>query len=147
MPPWIRQYFKPFIYEFCNTCNPPAGQRGRVPLSPIFFSFMQFGEKMTKTRMHSRRMHTGRSLTIFGGGCTWSGGVPGLGGCTWSWGVYLVLWGVPGLGGVPGLWGVYLVLGGVPALGGCTWSWGVYMVLGDVPALGGCLLLGGCTSS
>ena len=45
-----------------------------------------------KTRMHSSRMPTGRSLSV-SGGCTWSrgvylvwGGVPGLGGCTWSGG-------------------------------------------------------------
>ena len=44
------------------------------------------------------------------GGCTWSGGVPGLG-------VYLV-------------WGVYLVPGVVPGLGGCTWSRGMYLVWG-----------------
>ena len=57
------------------------------------------------TRMHSSRMRTGRSLTVFRrlllrGGCTWSwggvvrGGVPGPGGA--------VVRGVPGHGGVPG---------------------------------------------
>ena len=57
--------------------------------------------------MHSSRMRTGRSLTVFrslqpGGGV----------------GVYLVM------GGVPGRRGVYLVTGGVPGCGGCTWSQG-----------------------
>ena len=103
---------------------------------------------INSTRMHSSRMRTGRSLTVFrslqpggvpGPGGTWSrGGVPGpggvylvLGGCTWSWG------GVTGPGGVylvPG--GVYLVPGGVPGPGGvylvpggCTWfQGGVYLV-------------------
>ena len=74
--------------------------------------------------MHSSRMRTGRSLTVFRslqpgggggvpgpGGGTWPGGVPGPGGCTWS------------RGGVPGPGGVYLVPGGVPgSKGGCTWS-------------------------
>ena len=70
-------------------------------------------------------------------GCTWSGGVPGLGrylvqagtwsgggctwsggrGCTWSqggaWSRGDLFWGVPGLGGT---WS------GVPGPGGCTWS-------------------------
>ena len=103
--------------------------------------------------MHSSRMRTGRSLTVFrslqpGGvylvpGGTWSwGGVPGPGGGTWSQGgvpgpggVYLVPGGrgvylVPGGRGVylvPG--GVYLVLGGYLVPGG-TWSQGVYLALG-----------------
>ena len=65
--------------------------------------------------MHSSRMRTGRSLSLFreGGVCTWSVGgvylVPG--GCTWSR-------------------GVYLVRGGVPGPGGCAWSGGVYLVPG-----------------
>ena len=83
--------------------------------------------------MHSSRMRTGRSLTVF-----WSlllgGGVPSPWGCTWSCGVYLVLGGVPGPGGctwsggapgpggVPGLGGVYLVFGG-----------GGYLVPGGTP--------------
>ena len=74
--------------------------------------------------MHSSRMRTGRSLTVFrslqpGGGGTWSGGV------------YLVR------GGVPGPGGVYLVPGG------CTWSQGgVPGPGGGVPGPGG-----GCTWS
>ena len=94
-------------------------------------SDLLYGEWYTEylhfvTRMHSRRMRTGRSLTVFRrlllgggvpgpgggylflGGCTWSGGVPGLGGCAWSRG------GVPGPGG-----SVCLVPGCV-----CTWSGG-----------------------
>ena len=71
--------------------------------------------------MHSSRMHTGRSLAVFGG-------------CTWSWGV-LFLGGVLPLGGVcsgvcvprwaPGWaprWGVCSQLGGVLPAGGHTWS-------------------------
>ena len=118
--------------------------------------------------MHSSRMRTGRSLTVFRslqpgeGVCTWLGGVPGPGGglCLVPGG-YLVLGGVPGpRGGVPGpggcTWswggvpgpgwvpgpgGMYLVLGGVPGPWGCTWSRGVYLVRG-VPGPGG-----GCTWS
>ena len=102
--------------------------------------------------MHSSRMRTGRSLTVFQslqpggvylvlggvylvpeGGCTWSGGVPGpggvylVGGCTWSRGGGWCTWsrgGVPGPGG-----GVYLVPGG------CTWS------RGGVPGPGGVYLV------
>ena len=71
--------------------------------------------------MHSSRMRTGRSLTVFRslqpggvylvrGGVRGPGRVPGLGGCTWSGGVYLV-------------WGVYLVRGGGTwSREGCTWS-------------------------
>ena len=86
-----------------------------------------------KTRLHSSRMRTARTLTISPsmlcsggvpglgggvylgpGGCTWSGGgVPGPGGCTWSQG-----------GGVPG------------PRGGCTWSRGG----GGVPGPGGYLV-------
>ena len=88
--------------------------------------------------MHSSRMRTGRSLTVFRslqpGGCTWSGGVPGPGGCTWSQG------GVPGLGGMYLVWG-YLVLGG------CTWSRGVYLVRGGYLVPGGCTWSGVCTWS
>ena len=76
---------------------------------------------MKKTRMHSSRMRTGRSLTVF-----WSlllgGGVPSPWGCTWSWGVYLVLGGVPGPRGCTWSWGVP-GRGGTWS-GGCTWSWG-----------------------
>ena len=95
--------------------------------------------------MHSSRMRTGRSLTVFrglllrGGGvtCLVRGGVP-----AWSrGGVYLVwegvpAWsrgGVPGLGGyLPGPGGVYLVRGVyLPGLGG----WGcTCLVLGGVPS-------------
>ena len=116
------------------------------------------------TRMHSSRMRTGRSLTIFqslllrrvylvpgggtwSGGCTWSQGVPDLGdvpgpgwggtwsGCTWS------QWGVPGPGGCTWSWGctwsqgVYLVPGVYLVLGG-----GGYLVWGGVPGPGGCLV-------
>ena len=121
-----------------------------------------------KTRMHSSRMHTGWSLTVFRGqllpGGTWSsrgvpawswgrgGGVylPGSGGCTWSEGgeCTCLVWGctclVPGRGMyLPGpRWGVYL-----PGPGGCTYLVpGVYLVWGEggVPAWsGGCLVPGG----
>ena len=66
---------------------------------------------------------------VWGEGCTWSGGVPGLGGVHGPRGVYLVwgcTWsqgGVPCPGGVPGPGGVYLVWG-VPGPGG------VYLVPG-----------------
>ena len=127
----------------------------------------------TITRMHSSRMRTGRSLTVFrslqpGGGGTWSGGggtwSRGGGGCTWSGGgvpgpgmVYLVRGGVPGPGGCPWsgggcTWsggGVHGP-GGVPGPGGCTWSRGgvpgprgVYLVRG----VGGTWSRGGCTWS
>ena len=110
---------------------------GKNPVMEIF-----------RTRMHSSRMRTARSLTVSPsmlciGGCTWSQGVcvPGPGGCTCSqggtlyggWGgVYLVLGGVPGPGGVCLVlgvcaWsrGVNLVPRGVYLVwGGCTWSWG-----------------------
>ena len=68
--------------------------------------------------MHSSRMRTGRTLTVFRsllfpGGCLFRGGtclVPG--GCVWSRGVYL-----PGRGGVWSRGGTCLVLGGE-----CAWS-------------------------
>ena len=93
--------------------------------------------------MHSSRMRTGRSLTVFQilqlggvpgtrgvylvlvgvylvrgvpgpGGCTWSRGVPGPGvGCTWFPGGVPGQGGVPGPGGVPRPGGVYLVPGQV----------------------------------
>ena len=102
------------------------------------------------TRMHSSRMRTGRSLTVFrslqpGGvylvpGGTWSGGVylfpggvPGPRGCTWSGGVYLVPGGTWSRG-VYLVWGVYLV----PGAGGCTWFWGVYLVPRGVYLVRGC---------
>ena len=79
--------------------------------------------------MHSSRMRTGRSLTVFrslqpgGVYLVPGGGVPGPGGCTWS-------------GGVPGPRGVYLVPGGLYLVpGGCTWSWG------GVPGPGGMYLV------
>ena len=71
--------------------------------------------------MHSSRMRTGRTLTVFRGGCLvrgvylpgrGGGGVSGSGGCTWSRGVWS--W-----GGVSGRGGV-CAQGGVPGLGGCT---------------------------
>ena len=78
--------------------------------------------------MHSSRMRTGRSLTVFRslqpGGCVPGPGVPGPGG------VYLVRGGTWSRGGVPGARGGYLVPGG------CTWSRGgvgVYLVWGGVP--------------
>ena len=92
--------------------------------------------------MHSSRMRTARTATIWGE-CTCRGGVPGPGGCSWSRG------GVPVPGGVPGPWGTWS-RGGVPGPGGaagpggCTWSWGgswswgVYLVPGGVPGPGGC---------
>ena len=103
--------------------------------------------------MHSSRMHTTHALTVSpsmlcAGGCTWSGGVPGLGvEGTWSQGG-----GVPGLGVVPGpggapgpggtwSWGMP-GLGGVPGPGGRTWSWEC-LVLGGVPGPGGVCLVWG----
>ena len=84
--------------------------------------------------MHSSRMRTGRSLTVFRS--LQPGGVPGPGGG------YLVGGGVPGPGGgVPGPGGVYLVPGGVPGPGGCTWSRGVYLVPGGVPGPRGVYLV------
>ena len=77
------------------------------------------------TRMHSSRMRTGCSLTVYcsvlpGG---WGGGgvLLGLGGA-WSWGVLL------------GLGGFSLVRGGSP------WSGGVSLVLGGVCLVRGVLL-------
>ena len=83
--------------------------------------------------MHSSRMRTGRSLTVFrslllpGGGDLVCRGVylPGPGGCTWSGGVYL-----PGTEGGGG--GTCLVWGGWVCTwsGGCTslvWGGGVYL--------------------
>ena len=99
--------------------------------------------------MHSSRMRTGRSLTVFRS-LQPGGGVPGPGGVYLvPGGVYLVLGGVPGPGGCTWSQGVYLVLGGVPGPrglylvpGGCTWSWG------GVPGPGGCVPgPGGCTWS
>ena len=58
------------------------------------------GAFFSKTRMHSSRMLTGRSLTA-----CWRGGLPGPGGSAWSWGVCLVPGGLPGLGGVSGTGG------------------------------------------
>ena len=90
--------------------------------------------------MHSSRMRTGRSLTVFrslqpGGGVYL---VPGGGVYLVRGGVYLVRGGCTwSRGGVPGPGGVYLVPGGVY----CTWSWGgVYCTWsrgGGVPGPGG----------
>ena len=107
--------------------------------------------------MHSSRMRTGRSLTVFrslqpggvylvpGGGCTWS-----LGG-TWSGGgVYLVPEGCTWSQGGTWSWGGTWSQGGVPGLGGCTWSrrgvpdpGGGTWSRGDVPGPGGCTSSGG----
>ena len=114
---------------------------------------------IVKTRMHTSRMRTGRSLTVFGGGVylpgpgggvpAWSRGgctclVPGGCTCLVPVGVYLPgpRGGVPAWsgGGVPA-WSQ----GGVPGPGGwCTWSGGctclvlkggcTCLVLGGVPA-------------
>ena len=98
--------------------------------------------------MHSSRMRTGQSLTVFwslllqGGGGTYLawGGVPGLEGLPdWSRrGVPAWSRGIPGLGGVPGLGECTCLVWGVPA-----WSWGGtclvpgwYLVQGGVPGLG-----------
>ena len=65
--------------------------------------------------MHSSRM---RTVRLPGGVPGLRGGGPGPGrGCTWSGGV-------PGLGGFTWFQGVYLVTGGVPGPVGCTWSQG-----------------------
>ena len=91
-----------------------------------------------KTRMHSSRMRTGRSLTVCcgllpGGGGAWSGGsAPG--------GVCLVRGeGVSAPGGCL-VQGVSALGGGVPGLGGC-------LLLGGLPGLGGVCLPGGCAWS
>ena len=57
-----------------------------------------------ETRMHSSRMRTGRTLTVFRSLLFLGGGVP-----AWSWGCTCLVW-----GGC-----TCLVWGGVPA-----WSWG-----------------------
>ena len=77
--------------------------------------------------MHSSRMHTGRTLTVFRSLLSWRG--------VWSWGVYL-----PGPGGgyLPCPGGEVSGLGGVPA-----WSGGgTYLVWGG-SGPGGCLVPGG----
>ena len=115
----------------------------------------------TLTRMHSSRMHTSQSLTVFrgllflGGGCMCrgvylpEGGVPARGGGVPTRRVYLPE-GVPAQegctwqGGVPAKGectcqreGVYLPEGGVPARG--VYLPGVYLPRGSVPAKGrGC---------
>ena len=103
------------------------------------------------TRMHSSRMCTGQSLTIFQGllfpGVGWGdaparvgvylpeGGVPGRGGCTWQGCTYqrggVPAWRCTCQRGVYLAGGVYLAEGGVPA--------------GGVPARGGVYLPRGCT--
>ena len=110
-----------------------------------------------KTRLHSSRMRTARSLTV-------SPSMLCVGECTWSGGVYLVWGGVPGPGDVPGLGGVpgpggctwtgEGVGGWVPGPGGvCTWSWGVpgprgvYLVPGGSVPGKGCTWSWGCTWS
>ena len=106
----------------------PRGVPGQVP--PCEQSEWQTGV----TRMHSSRMRTSQSLTIF------RSLQPG--------GVYLVWGGVPGLGGVPGPGGGVPGPGGCTWSRGCTWSWGVYLVPGGVPGPGGVYLVpGGCTWS
>ena len=104
-----------------------------------------------KTRLHSSRMHTARSLTVStsmlccgGGRGAWSGGclvwgVPGLGGA-WSGGC-LVL-GVPGLGGGCLVWGVYLVWGYLPGIGGLP-AWSLGGLVRGVPGRGVCVWSGG----
>ena len=102
---------------------------------------------ISKTRMHSSRMRTGRSLTVFRGLLVLGGvylpewGVPARGvylpgrGCTCQRGV-----GCTCQGGVPA-WGVYLPRG-VPGRG-CT-CWGGTCQRGHrVPARGGCTCPGG----
>ena len=76
--------------------------------------------------MHSSRMRTGRSLSVFrgvylvAGGVPGPRGVPGSGGCTWSQGVYLIP-------------GVYLVLGGALGPRGVCLVLGVHLVPGGTP--------------
>ena len=75
--------------------------------------------------MHSSRMRTARSLTVYPSmlcsrGGAWSPeGCLVLGVCAWSWGGCL-LWGVPGPGGVAWSWGAP-----GPGGGGVAWSQGV----------------------
>ena len=94
-----------------------------------------------KTRMHSSRMHTGRSLTVCcsllpgGGGSPCGGrgflpvgGLPGLGG------VCLVQGGSPWSGGVlPGPRGVPPAGWGLLGPGGSAWSGGFSLVRGGSP--------------
>ena len=91
--------------------------------------------------MHSSRMRTGRSLTVYrslllwGGVCSWGVSAPGG---------YLLLGG----GGVSAPGGCLLL--GLSALGGCL-LWGVsapgaVCSGGGVSALGGCLVPGGVCS-
>ena len=83
-------------------------------------------ENIIRTRMHSSRMRTGRSLTVccsllpgggglpgLGGGSAWSRGSAWSGGSAWSWGVCLVRRCLPGQRGVCLVWGV------------SAWFWGV----------------------
>ena len=88
-----------------------------------------------KTRMHSSRMRTSRSLTVCcsllpGGGCLlWGVGLLPGGGVCLVWGVCLVRGGlVPG-GGGSGPGGVGLVLGVCLVRGGLVW--------GGLPGRGG----------
>ena len=71
------------------------------------FSLVRITNYLYKTRMHSSRMRTGRSLTV----------------CRSL---------VPGGGVVLSPRGVYLVLGGVLSLGGCQ-TWGVSDLGGCLP--------------
>ena len=108
------------------------------------------------TRMHSSRMHTGRSLTVCrsllpgGGEVSAPGGVSALwgvcsGGClVWggvcSRGVCVCSWGMSAPGGG------CLLLGGMSARGGGCLLWGVSALVMSAPRgclLWGCLLWGG----
>ena len=92
--------------------------------------------------MHSSRMHTGRSLTVF------QSLLPGGGGCTESRGVYLVPGGVLSPGGFAPR-GVCLLLGGVCLGGICSRGcliWGV-SAPGGMSDPGGVSALGGGSAS
>ena len=106
-----------------------------------------FSKNCIKTRMHSSRMRTGHSLTVFRS-LLLLGGVLSPRGCTYSReGVYLVPGGVWSQGGMssPGgclVPGASLVLGGaclVPG-GACLVPGGACLVPGGVSGGGVCLL-------
>ena len=107
---------------------------------------LRVSKYFVKTRMHSSRMRTGRSLTVCCSFLPGGGVLLGRGGA-WSWGC------VPGPGGVllgpggcvPGPGGVLLGPGGFSLVWGGVWSrggvclvpGGFSLVPGGVPGLGG----------
>ena len=99
----------------------------RTHLDPPVIKVFIFEKSLTKTRMHSSRMRTGRSLTV-----CWSL-LPGGGGGVWCRGVHshcLLRGGVWSQGCL--LWGVWS--GGVSAPGGVCSGGGVSARWGYIPA-------------